>query len=427
MAARSEKAEKILSALESELDPLPEDYKAEANDEYINASSAEVTRQKRQEYNRRMGHTKELLHDIASGAAEDERISRYVSNLAEDERRWLNRKMARSVSIATARDALFVRMFEAAASRVLKDKIVPRGYARKKASKIGSRIANLLLSDLHIGATLDERELNQGYGWTEAARRLAFVTLQAAEYKSQYRDRQILHVYLNGDVIEGLLLHDQADGAPLTEQCIAFLQYMGATLAHLAASYASVKVFCEPGNHGRNKLRHEGRATNQKWDSTETVLYVGLRMMCQRLENVSFEINRAPALTVPLFDKTMLLTHGDTHLKIGDPDKQAESYERALNQINGTLEYGKHIDLLAVGHFHKGRLLKFRRSAVLINSALVPPNGHAKTEGYDTACGQWIWESVQGYALGDARFVDVGPEIDKDASLDAIVKPFAGF
>lgn len=417
------------SKLRDEIDPLPADYKAEANDEYINASASDAAKQKRQEYNRRMGHTKEFLHDLAERPDDPEikhRLSRFVSNTAEDDRRFINRRQARSVSLAVARDRLFVRMFEEAAGRMLTGKITPRGYGQKKPSKIAKRITNLFLSDLHIGATLDGRELPEGFGWTEAARRLAYVTLQAAEYKTQYRDRQALNVLLNGDVIEGLLGHDQADGSPLTEQCIAFLKYMGHALAHLAAAYPTVTVWCEPGNHGRNKLRHEGRATNQKWDSTETVLYVALKMMCARLENVRFEIPHAPAVVVPLFDRAMLMTHGDTHLKIGDPDTKAQSYEIALNKINGTLEYGRHIDLLAVGHFHKGRHLELKRSAVLVNGALVPPNGHAKTEGYDSACGQWLWESVPGYALGDSRFVRVGPEQDRDASLDKVIPTFTG-
>lgn len=416
------------SKLRDEIDPLaPEEYSAEANDTFTN--SAEATRQKRQEYNRKMGHVAEFLHDVAADPEAPEvknRITAYVSNLAEDERRFINRRRARSVSLGHARETLFVRMFEEAARRQLTGKITPKGYARKRGSKTTARITNLFLSDLHVGATLDARELAEGFGWTEAARRLAYVTLQAAEYKTQYRDRQALNVLLNGDVIEGLLGHDQADGAPLTEQCIAFLQYMGALLAHLAAAYPSVTVWCEPGNHGRNKLRHEGRATNQKWDSTETILYVALKMMAARLENVAFQIPRSPAAVVPLFDKAMLLTHGDTHLKLGDPDTKAKTYEVELNKINGTLRYGRHIDLLAVGHFHKGRLLALKRADVLVNGALVPPNGYAETEGYDTACGQWIWESVPGYALGDSRFVRVGPTQDADATLDKVIKPFAG-
>ncbi len=415
------------SRLRDEIDPLPAEHKAIAHDEYINASAADAAKQKRQEYNRTMGHTAEMLHDVAAGEASDGRISNYISTLAEDERRFLARRRARSVSLAHARDMLFVRAFEEAAARCLDGKVQPYGYATKKHTSETKRITNLLQSDQHIGATLDGRELSEGFGWIEASRRLAYVTKQALDYKSQYRDNQRLNVYEAGDAIEGLLMHDQADGAPLTEQVIAWLQFKAQQYAHFAAAYPSVEVWAIPGNHGRNKLRHEGRATNQKWDSTETLMYTALRMMCKHLANVTWHIDRNPASVVPLFDKTLLVTHGDTHFKLGDPDTKGALYELALNKINGTLEYGKHIDLFVCGHFHKGRMMRFLRSAVLVNGALVPPNGHAKTMGYDGACGQWIWESVPGYALGDTRFLEVGPTQDADTSLDAIIAPFVGW
>lgn len=403
------------SKLRDEIDPVRADDSFELSG---------ANRQKRQEYNRTMGHTAELLHDLAANEDSDKRISRYVSTLAEDERRYVNRRRARSVSLAHSRDRLFIRAAEEMISRCLAGKITPRGYATKKSAAPAQRITNVHLSDLHIGARLDPRELGEGFGWTEAARRLAYVTIQAAEYKTQYRDRQSLHIYLNGDLIEGVLGHDQNDGEPLAEQFAAAVAYLGAAIGYLAASYSKVTVWGQTGNHGRNKMRHEGRATNQKWDSYETMIFLALRGMASSLANVEVKISRAPASVVPLFDRAALVTHGDTHVKIGDPDSKGALYEIAMNKINGTLEFGRHIDLALFGHFHKGRMIRLKRSAILINSALVPPNGHAKTEGYDTACGQWLWESVPGRALGDARFVEVGAAQDSDATLDAVIKPF---
>lgn len=382
-------------------------------------------RQKKQEYNRTMGHVAEMLHDTVA-APDDRRIARYVSNLAEDERRYVNRRRARAVSIAHARDVLFLRSVEELAARAFRGRITPRGYSRHRPTTEGDRIANLDLSDLHTGASLDPKESPEAFAWTEAARRLAFVVDQAAEYKTRYRNRQRLHVYLNGDLFEGFLEHDRADGFPLTEQFTATLRYLAQSLAYLGSAYRVVDVWLVPGNHGRNKLRHPGRATTQKWDSYETCLGVSLRAACSRLENVRFHIARAPAVVVPLFDGAALLTHGDTELAIGDPDTRGRAYESEANRINGTLRYGRHIDLFVVGHWHKGRILRLRRTSWVVNGALVPSNGHARTAGYDSACGQWLWESVPGYPLGDARFIDVGPNQDTDASLDRIVTPFDG-
>jgi UDP-2,3-diacylglucosamine pyrophosphatase LpxH len=376
-----------------------------------------------------MGHVVELLHDTAAPTLDettDRRIARYVSNLAEDERRYLNRRRARSVSIAHARDVLFLRSVEELAARAFRGRITPRGYSRQAPGVDGDRIANLDLSDLHIGASLSPDESPESYAWTEAARRLAFVVDQAAEYKTRYRDRQTLHVYLNGDLFEGFLEHDRADGFPLSEQFVATLRYLAQSIAYLSSAYRSVHVWVVPGNHGRNKLRHPGRATTQKWDSYETMLAVSLREACSRLANVTFHISKAPAVVVPLLDGAALLTHGDTELAIGDPDTRGRTYEIESNRINGNRVYGRHIDLFVVGHWHKGRILRLPRTAWIVNGPLVPSNGHARTHGYHGACGQWLWESVIGHPLGDARFIEVGTVQDQDATLDRIVTSFDG-
>jgi hypothetical protein len=90
--------------LKNEIDPIP--------DQYIHAGNSwrGTDAMKKQEYNRRMGLTAEMMHAIASG--DEAKVAHYLSNLAEDEQRWLNRRRARSVSLEVARDILFLRQFE---------------------------------------------------------------------------------------------------------------------------------------------------------------------------------------------------------------------------------------------------------------------------------------------------------------------------
>jgi hypothetical protein len=64
---------------------------------------------------------------------------------------------------------------------------------------------------------------------------------------------------------------------------------------------------------------------------------------------------------------------------------------------------------------------------VITNGCLLPPDAYAESIGiFDTACGQWMFESVAGHMVGDARFITVGEHNDKDASLDDIIAPFQG-
>jgi hypothetical protein len=41
--------------------------------------------------------------------------------------------------------------------------------------------------------------------------------------------------------------------------------------------------------------------------------------------------------------------------------------------------------------------------------------------------GQWLFESVPGYAVGDMRFIRVGERDDKDATLDKLITPWRDF
>lgn len=399
------------------------------HDEYLLPGTdikGNADRQKRQYYNKKMGEVAALMHRTADDKNDNtESLSRYVVSLSEDERRFTTRQRGRSLSLAHARDVLFFRMFEDMAGRVFSKAIKPVGYAKKQHAKATQRTLTLHLSDTHIGATIDANEMPEAYDFGTAGRRLAHVIVETADFKRQYRDQTSLNLLLNGDMIEGLLLHDIRDGEPLAEQCVAFLRMFRDALAYLAAAFPKMVVWCQPGNHGRNKLRHPGRATSQKWDSTETVLYKSLEMICAGLPNVRFEIPRAPVCVIPVFDKHMLATHGDTHIKLASPLKKGNLFEDAANRINGTMRYGVHIDLVTVGHFHQPTVMYFRQSAAVVNGALVPPNGHAQTEDYDACCGQFLWESVPGHILGDIRYLKVGPTQDADASLDKVIRPFS--
>lgn len=389
--------------------------------------AAEYDRQRRQEYTATMG---EFGGELREMAQDPSRLAEFVSLTAEQERRWVNNRLSRSVSIGAARELLMARQFEAMASRV-RWPATPVGYASKRGhADPARRLVTLFLSDLHIGATQPADEVPEGcvYDFEKAGRRLAHLALQCAEFKTTYRDRTGLNLCFAGDIIEGILGHaPQRDSAPLTEQIVAAAQMLFSVTRYLAAAFPSVSVICVPGNHGRNKLVHEGRALSTKWDSFETVLYGFIKAQCAPLQNVHFSIPKAPAVVLPLFDRAALITHGDTELALKSPAASGgkNSWGTALSKMNSQNTYGRRIDLLAAGHFHDPAVFYFADGVAVANGALVPPSGFARAGGMgDGLCGQQMWESVPGFAYGDARFLRVGPDQDTDSSLDSIVPQF---
>ena len=439
--AEQERLERERQArLQSDLARLkPDDFSSDedfdttvANDRAPGAGqlSKDASRGRRQEFNERMGEHAHAVRAAVVSSPEDmpaamgKQAGDYVGALAEQERRFGNRRLARSVSLFSAGEELARQMWVRACQQYLTGRVVPTGYAKKPPTKAAKRSVCLLLSDLHLGADLGQSDNPMPFRKVEEARRLEYILRQAIDYKPQYRKDSELVLMLNGDMIEGLLLHDFRDGAPLTEQKVIFLKYFERFVGECAAAFPRVRVFCQPGNHGRDKVRHPGRATSSKWDGVEWGLYYALSRACSGLKNVEWDLPHRAVSSIDLHGLWLLLSHGDTEIKLGDPDSKARDNLAILDKINATRLYGREYAAAAFGHYHKGRYIPYH-PRVIFNAALIPPNGHARTMGYiGEACGQFLWEAVAGFPIGDVRFVEVGASQDNDECLGSIIEPF---
>jgi hypothetical protein len=422
----------------------PEDFATgvandDPSDPKVRKLSRQASAEKRQEFSQRMADHMVNTREAAVRAARDGgdvldnmpvATGGYVGELAEQERRFGNRRLARSLSLTAANEELSRRMFIDTARQYFAGKIVPAGYARKPHSAPIKRTVCCMLSDLHIGADLSPVDNPVPFGAVEEARRLEYVLRQVIDYKPQYRSNSELLLAFNGDGIEGLLLHDLRDGSPLAEQQAAFLSYMMSFIGACSAAFPRVRMVWQAGNHGRNKLRHPGRATSSKWDGLEWALGFTLQMATANLKNVAWAtdargvLNRKPYSAVDLHGAYVGFTHADTEIKLGHPDTKADSNFKILQGINSSRRYGVEFAGWGFGHYHTGRHQLGDGMRILWNPALIPPNGHARSMDYGGSCGQFVWEAVEGHPIGDVRLCEVGPAQDRDERLGGIIKPF---
>lgn len=359
-------------------------------------------------------------------------VLEYLQTRAEEQTNSEKTRRNRSVTTVVGREVLFLDLLQNALQDVFSEKLaVPAVKVLKPRGKT-ARILNLALSDTHYGSNLDPREVKHKYGPVEEARRTAHIVRQVASYKRHHRDTTELYWHVLGDMIQGQL-HDMRDGAPLAEQVAACIRILIQAMRYLAVEFPrGVTVFCTPGNHGRNTARHRERATNQKWDSIETMIYVAMKEAAAFLPNVKVVLDYAPEYYWDAFGSVGLGTHGDTVIQPGYPGKSinVEGISRQVDKINNArIRKGeKPLSVVVVGHVHIGSMTHLPGGTVIItNSCLIPPDPYAKSIGiFDTANGQWMWESVAGHPVGDARFITVNSDVDADESLDAIIKPFAG-
>lgn len=397
-------------------------------------ASGRASKEKRQEFNARMGETAESVRraaasahrrggDVLSGMTA--RDGEYVGGLAEQERRFQNRRLARSISLAAANEALNLAAYKQIAERYFRNRIVATGYAKCRPSKPAQRTVVLLLSDLHLGSELDSLDEPVPFRAIQEARRLEYVMRQAIDYKPQYRKNTKLVVLWNGDLIEGQLGHQIGAGAPLAEQKAICWTYARRMCAEFARAFPAVEHHWQPGNHGRDKVRHPGRATWRKWDGHEFEIGWALREMCSGLKNTTWHNPLHAVSRVDLHGSSLLLTHGDTELALKSPDAGSRQNAMAVAELNASRLWGeKPFDAGAFGHFHAGRVL-YQRVPLIFNGALLPPNGHARANSWVTdSMGQFLWESVEGYPVGDLRFIQLGKAQDEDEALGKIIQPF---
>jgi predicted phosphodiesterase len=303
-------------------------------------------------------------------------------------------------------------------------------YKPSKKGKV-KRHLSLVISDTHFGSDIKQEETGRlKYGTVEEARRFAKVIEETISYKANHRDETHLNVLLLGDLIENQL-HDPADGAAITEQFARTLHLLSQGIAHLSSAFPSLTVYCTTGNHGRNTARHKTRAIAQKWDSIETMIYIALKAKLSECKNVKFVIPKAPYIVYEVFGKKIFITHGDTVLMTGNPGNNIKTgtLEDKINSINAALPDSQEYAVFIIGHHHVGSCIHLSNGAVLItNGPLVPPNDFAISLGlFEAACGQYLFESVEGYPVGDVRYIKVGLEDDNNKDLDKIIKAWEGF
>lgn len=338
----------------------------------------------------------------------------------------------RTITTTVGRERLFLDQLHDELKEAFKNKLpVPKVLIKKQKGKT-RRILNLILSDTHYGSNLDPREVRHNYGPIEEARRTAAICKQVAEYKQQHRGETELFVHILGDIIQGQL-HDMRDGLPLAEQVAAAMRILIQAIRFFAVQFPrGVTVFCTPGNHGRNTARHRDRATNQKWDSIETMIYVALKEAANGLKNVKVMLSYEPKYDFDAFGALGFATHGDTVINPGYPGRSIDigGLKKQINDINNArASKGQQpYKLFIMGHVHVGSMTHLPGDVVVMtNGCLLPPDAYATSIGiFETACGQWLWESVAGHMVGDARFINVDEQDDKNADLDQIITPFTG-
>lgn len=253
----------------------------------------------------------------------------------------------------------------------------PADWTLKSRSKSKSRehIPLLFTSDFQLGEVIDARETEHGYGYN------------AELFRSRYRRMIETTIYLSfehagkewtypgiiyargGDTISGGIHEELAetdDLSPIEAVEVAF-EEEAAGIAKLLDAFGRVEVKdCGGGNHDRTTKKPRSKGAHLNFDRLISFM---LRREFANDPRVTFQNTMSMDVVFNIYEKTILLTHGD---RIGSRGGQgfigpaATVMRGAQKIIMEQSAIGRRIDMVMMGHFHTPMYLEW----IMVNGSL---------------------------------------------------------
>jgi predicted phosphodiesterase len=316
-----------------------------------------------------------------------------------------------------------------ATEKYLHDHIVPSPSGDKNQRTIVS-----VWSDQHFGTNVSKEELGglNEFNWVVGARRLGMLCEQIASYKVERRNlHEQLVIMLAGDNIGGIIHNQEGpDYDLITHQVNGTLFYYIQAINYLRNFFPSIRVLCQPGNHGRMMhKRSQDRALSQKYDSFENIMFYSLSSVFAKDSKVSIETSKAPFIDATIEGHRVWMSHGDTVFAVGNVGKniKLEKIEGQIHRRNAeALAKGeKPFELFVSGHVHHPVITQVGPGVrVVINGCLIGADSFAQAVGiFSSVPTQVIWETTKKHVMGDSRQIFVA-EADDNKHFETIIKPF---
>jgi hypothetical protein len=244
---------------------------------------------------------------------------------------------------------------------------------KEHSNKKREHLPYLLTSDFQIGEVIRADETEAGYGYDSSV------------FRSRYRRMIDTTIYLSfqhggqgwtypgiiyargGDTISGAI-HDELketdDLTPIEAVECAF-EEESAGIHKLADAFGKVEVKTpgSAGNHDRNLMKPTTKKASAH--SYDRLIAYMLRREFNTDKRVTFQTSKSFDVRFPIYNKTVLLTHGD---RMGSGGGQgfvgpAATILRGVQKvIMEQAALGFHIDRVDHGHFHYPMLLDFVNS-----------------------------------------------------------------
>jgi hypothetical protein len=245
---------------------------------------------------------------------------------------------------------------------------------RKKGLK-REHIPLLFTSDFQLGEVINPAETEHGYGYNcetfrKRYRRMIETTIYLSfEHAGKEWTFPGIIYARGGDTISGAIHEELAetdDLTPIQAVEIAF-EEEAAGIQKLLDAFGRVEVKdCGGGNHDRVTKKPRSK---QAWSNFDRLINYMLRREFRNDPRVTFQVTQSMDVVFDIYDKKVLLTHGD---RIGSRGGQgfigpaATVMRGAQKVIMEQSAIGRRIDMVMMGHFHTPMYLEW----VMVNGSL---------------------------------------------------------
>ena len=220
------------------------------------------------------------------------------------------------------------------------------------------------LSDTHVGDNVEMIQMGglnaydidifnrRLYGW-------ANTVLQLVELRRNFAPINELVIPMLGDMISGDI-HDELARTNVDNcmgQMIRGANLIAQAVMFLAPHFNKIRIPCVVGNHGRMTRKPPMKDKYMDWDY---MLYQWVAAFCKEQENLEFHIPKTFVTSFDVYDRTIMILHGDMVPGSGT----GTSVMNSITKMRSVFEYGRtaalenlgipeHIDSVMMGHFHR--------------------------------------------------------------------------
>ena len=302
------------------------------------------------------------------------------------------------------------------------------------------------LTDTHIGEDVDYQQMAglNSYSFEIFNRRLsgwAEQVLNLVELRRASVPIDDLIVPMLGDMISGDI-HDElikTNEDNVMGQMIRGANLIAQALMSLAPHFKTITVPCVVGNHGRMTRKPPMKDKYMDWDY---MLYQWVAAFCKHQTNIKFQINTSYMNIFQVYDKNVLIMHGDSASGAGS----IATITKVLTNLRSVLQFRKGLepenaeanmeilepnllptsfDSVMMGHFHRvdeidigsghaiicgcmkgGDEFALQRLAVITKPQQIVTYWHPK---YGYIGKETIY--LNAFDNVDSKFVDVLPEV----------------